>query len=247
AGDQGRIGDSRPLWVMEPWTLSGHVLSDASNQRTSRMTSDERLLADVVAGSHVAFEQLFDSYADFVFNVAFRRTGSRVDAEDIVGEVFVELWRQREHIEPRYGSLKPWLAGIASNLARRHWRSAHRRDRALLRLRSRSVESSEDFADQAVARLEGAQRLKLLQAALVELPADQYDVLTLSVWEQLSHQEIAEALGVAVGTVKSRLSRARSKLESLIGTDAVVRALPVDRPSEAVNEQSAAQIQGGCT
>lgn len=211
------------------------------------MTEDERLLRAVAAGSHHAFEQLFDAHVDFVFNVALRRTGSTTEAEDIAAEVFAELWRQREGLVSRYGSLKPWLAGTATNLARRHWRSTERRRRALLRLRTRSDQTSDDLTDEAVAKIEGARRTRRLRSALMELPPDQYAVLTLSAWEELSHQEIAEALDVAVGTVKSRLSRARRKIERSIGTDAVVRAFPGDRPSGAVGGQPAAPAEGGCS
>lgn len=211
------------------------------------MTEDERLLDALAAGRHDAFEQIFDARVDFVFNVALRRTGSTTEAEDIVAEVFAELWRQREHLETRHGSLKPWLAGTVTNLARRHWRATERRHRALLRLMSRTEQSSDDLADHAVAKIEAARRAHRLRSALMELPADQYSVLTLSVWEELSHQEIADALGVAVGTVKSRLSRARSKIERSIGTNAVVRAFPADHPPGAVSGQPAARAEGGCT
>lgn len=211
------------------------------------MTEDERLLRALAAGSHDAFGQIFDAHADFVFNVALRRTGSMTDAEDIAAEVFAELWRQRSTLEPRYGSVRPWLAGTATNLTRRHWRSTERRHRALLRLRSQSERISDDLAEEAVAKIEGARRADRVRTALLDLPADQYAVLTLSVWEGLSHEETAEALGVAIGTVKSRLSRARSKLELSIGTEAAVRAFPGDRPSGAVGGQPAARAEGGCT
>ena len=97
-----------------------------------------------------------------------------------------------------------------------------------------------------MAKIEDSRRAKRVRTALLDLPADQYSVLTLSVWEGLSHEEIADALGIAIGTVKSRLSRARSKLEHSIGTEAVVRAFPGDRPSGAVGGQPAARAEGGC-
>lgn len=181
------------------------------------MTSDVDLLDAIAAGSHEAFEVVFDTHADFVFNIARRRTGSATEAEDITAEVFVELWRKRGAIRTHHGSLRPWLAGTATNLTHRHWRTAERRRRALLRLASREGSTSTDFADSSVAGLDAAVHLIGLRAALLDLPRDQFDVLTLSVWE-LTHAEIAEALGIAKGTVKSRLSRARSALtESLRG------------------------------
>lgn len=182
------------------------------------MRSDADLLEAIAADRHDAFEALFDTHADFVFNIARRRTGSAAEAEDVTAEVFTELWRKRRTVRTHHGSLRPWLAGTTTNLTHRYWRTAERRGRALLRLASRDGATSTDFADRTVAGVDAAGQLDGLRAALLDLPRDQFDVLTLSVWEELTHTEIAEALGIAVGTVKSRLSRARAALtESLMG------------------------------
>lgn len=208
------------------------------------MTPDERRLGAIATGDHAAFEEIFETHVDFVFNVALRRTGSMAEADDIVAEVFGQLWKQRTSIATRYGSLRPWLAGVATNLARRHWRSAERRERAVQRLSSRSEMVGEDIADQSARQLDAVHRLERVRAALEELPTEQHIVLTLSVWEEFSHHEIAEALNIAVGTVKSRLSRARAALEHSVGTEPADGALAQDRHMEAVSGQSAIQHQG---
>lgn len=209
------------------------------------MTEDEQLLHELAAGSDHAFERIFDAYADFVFSVALRRTGSTTEAEDITAEVFSELWRQRQDVSARHGSLRPWLAGTASNLTRRYWRSAERRNRVFERLRSLNEVSPEDLAEQTVSRIEAEGQAQLLRSCLMTLPPEQYAVLTLSVWEELSHAEIAEALGIAVGTVKSRLSRARRTLKQSMGTPSGLRALPSDRPMGTLGGQQAAWVEGG--
>lgn len=211
------------------------------------MTPDERLHRELSEGSHAAFGEIFDGYADYVFNVAFRRTASEVVSEEIVSDVFAELWRQRNRITTRHGSLRPWLAGTAANLSRRHWRSSGRERRALLRLQIRSEATTPDESDSVIERLDETRRFDRLHRALSELSPEQFDVVTLSVWEQLSHEDIADALGVAVGTVKSRLSRARQRIESALGTDSTDRAWLCDTPSGVVGESPTVGADGGCT
>lgn len=208
------------------------------------MTPDEQLLTATAHGSHDAFGQLFDTHVEFVFNLADRRTGSRAEADDITAEVFTALWRQRSTIQPRDGSLRPWLAGTAMNLTRRHWRSSDRRRRALARLALQNETFSEDFTERSVEGIDAIERIDRLRDALSELPPEQYTVLTLSVWEQLSHAEIARALGIAVGTVKSRLSRARHALEESLGTNTDVRASTADHHTTVVSGQPTVRSTG---
>lgn len=200
------------------------------------MTVDEGLLRDMASGDQRAFETIFDTYTDYVFNIAFRRTGSGSVSEDIVADVFAELWRQRDRIRPRHGSLRPWLAGVAANKARRHWRSAERESSALRRVHAQGDAPSSELSADVAARLDDTDRAARLAEALAELPAGQLDVITLSVWEELTHAEIAEALDVAVGTVKSRLARARRTLEDAIGTPGPERAWKGNRPLGVAGE-----------
>ncbi len=211
------------------------------------VTMDEQWIHALADGSHDAFEKVFDTYADFVFNVAYRRTQSVDVSEEIVADVFSELWRQRQDIVTKHGSLKPWLAGTAANRARRHWRSTDRKRRATVRLESQSKRHTEDVADATVSRIDDARRIGRVVSALSELPAEQFDVLTLSVWEELSHRDIAAALGIAVGTVKSRLSRARALLEVSVGTEMPLRAWPHDCPPGVVGGRPTIRTKGECS
>ncbi|MCX5236510.1 RNA polymerase sigma factor [Streptomyces prunicolor] len=162
------------------------------------------------AGDHNAFGELFDAYARSVYNHAFRLTGDWAQAEDLVSLTFLDAWRLRGKVDEEGGSLRPWLLGIATNVTRNTRRAARRHAAALSRLPRDEVER--DFADEVAARLDDRAELALVRAALATLRRPEREVLALCVWSGLDYQAAAEALGVPVGTVRSRLSRARAKL-----------------------------------
>ncbi|MFI6550117.1 RNA polymerase sigma factor [Streptomyces prunicolor] len=174
------------------------------------MDTNLRLRKRIRAGDHDAFGELFDAYARSVYNHAFRLTGDWMQAEDIVSLTFLDAWRLRGKVDEEGGSLRPWLLGIATNVTRNTRRAARRHAAALSRLPRDEVER--DFADEVAARLDDRAELALVRAALATLRRAEREVLALCVWSGLDYQAAAEALGVPVGTVRSRLSRARAKL-----------------------------------
>ncbi len=174
------------------------------------MDTNLRLRKRIRAGDHDAFGELFDAYARSVYNHAFRLTGDWAQAEDIVSLTFLDAWRLRGKLDEEGGSLQPWLLGIATNVTRNTRRAARRHAAAVSRLPRDEVER--DFADEVAARLDDTAELALVRAALATLRRAEREVLALCVWSGLDYQAAAEALGVPVGTVRSRLSRARAKL-----------------------------------
>jgi len=169
-----------------------------------------RLRKRIRAGDHDAFGELFDAYARSVYNHAFRLTGDWAQAEDIVSLTFLDAWRLRGKVDEEGGSLRPWLLGIATNVTRNTRRAARRHAAAVSRLPR--DETERDFADEVAARLDDAAELALVRTALATLRRAEREVLALCVWSGLDYRAAAEALGVPVGTVRSRLSRARAKL-----------------------------------
>lgn len=174
------------------------------------MDTNLRLRKRIRAGDHDAFGELFDAYARSVYNHAFRLTGDWAQAEDIVSLTFLDAWRLRGKVDEEGGSLRPWLLGIATNVTRNARRAARRHTAALSRLPRDEVER--DFADEVAARLDDTAELALVRTALATLRRAEREVLALCVWSGLDYRAAAEALGVPVGTVRSRLSRARAKL-----------------------------------
>jgi RNA polymerase sigma factor (sigma-70 family) len=170
--------------------------------------------ARVRAGDPDAFGTLFDEHARTVYNHAFRLTGDWAVAEDVVSLTFLEAWRLRDRVDADGGSLRPWLLGIATNVVRNTRRAARRHEAALARLPA--GEAVPDFAEEAVGRIDDGERLAAVRAALDSLRRPEREVLVLCVWSGLDYAEAARALGVPVGTVRSRLSRARRKLNRLV-------------------------------
>ncbi|MFI8193039.1 RNA polymerase sigma factor [Streptomyces sp. NPDC085946] len=171
---------------------------------------DTNLRTRIRAGDHDAFGDLFDACARSVYNHAFRLTGDWTVAEDVVSLTFLDAWRLRATLDEEGGSLRPWLLGIATNVTRNTRRAARRHAAAVARLpRDAAVR---DFADEVAGRLDDEIRLALVRTALAKLRRAEREVLALCVWSGLDYASAAEALGVPVGTVRSRLSRARTKL-----------------------------------
>jgi RNA polymerase sigma-70 factor (ECF subfamily) len=150
---------------------------------------------------------------------AFRLTGDWSAAEEIMAMTFLEAWRGRDAIAADGGSLRPWLLGIATNLARGQRRAARRHRTALARLAV--ADELPDFADDVSGRLDDVARIEALHRALADLPGPELEVLALCVWSGVSYADAAEALHIPVGTIRSRLSRARAKLARL--TDGELR------------------------
>ncbi|MGW2823224.1 RNA polymerase sigma factor [Streptomyces sp. NPDC001443] len=171
---------------------------------------DTNLRRRIRAGDHEAFGELFDAYARSVYNHAYRLTGEWTVAEDVVSLTFLDAWRLRERLEEDGGSLRPWLLGIATNVARNTRRAARRHAAAVARLPRE--EPVRDFADEVAGRVDDAAQLAVVRTALARLRRAEREVLALCVWSGLDYRAAAEALGVPVGTVRSRLSRARAKL-----------------------------------
>jgi RNA polymerase sigma factor (sigma-70 family) len=171
--------------------------------------------ARVRAGDPEAFRGLFDEHARAIYNHGFRLTGDWSVAEEVVSLTFLEAWRLRGRVEAgAEGSLRPWLLGIATNVARNVRRAARRYEGALVRLPPQRAEP--DIAEEIVARLDDQERIARVRTALAALRGPEREVLALCVFAGLDYGEAAEALDVPVGTVRSRLSRARTRLSRLV-------------------------------
>jgi RNA polymerase sigma factor (sigma-70 family) len=160
------------------------------------------------------FGVVFDRHFATIHRYLERRIG-RDGADELAGEVFRIAFEQRVRFRPLHESALPWLYGLATNLMLKRRRSEVRRLRALERLEGgwRADEADLDDADERLSA-QGA-RAELLDA-LGQLSGGDRDVLLLVAWEELSYDEVATALGIPTGTVRSRLNRARRALRELL-------------------------------
>jgi RNA polymerase sigma-70 factor (ECF subfamily) len=158
------------------------------------------------------FGRLFDAHALPLHRYLARRVGLET-ANDLVSETFLAALNQRHSYDPARGEVRSWLYGIATNLLRRHTRTEVRGLRA--QARSAAANASEDSHDSRVAaRVDAAVLAAQLAGALADLSDGDRDVLLLTSWAGLDSTEIADALGIPVGTVRSRLHRVRRTLRA---------------------------------
>jgi RNA polymerase sigma factor (sigma-70 family) len=173
---------------------------------------DSVLWSRARSGDSDAFGQLFERHARAIYNYCFRRVGSWAVAEDLVSIVFLEAWRRIDKPLP-CGKELPWLFGIATNVVRNRRRSERRHAAALKRVSHPSSEPS--FTDDSDERIDDEELMGRALALFGRLPRREQDVFALCAWSGLSYQDTAVALQIPVGTVRSRLSRARARLQEL--------------------------------
>jgi RNA polymerase sigma factor (sigma-70 family) len=173
----------------------------------------DRELWRLAATEPDAFGILFDRHGATVHAYCARRCGSSDVADDLTSIVFLESWRRRGEVDLYDDSALPWLLGVANRVMRHRWRTTVRHRAALARLPRAAV--FPDHADEAVARLDDEAHLARVHRAVRRLSAADQEVLALCVWQGLDYASASVALGVPIGTVRSRLSRARSRLQAL--------------------------------
>jgi RNA polymerase sigma factor (sigma-70 family) len=161
-----------------------------------------------------AFAELYDRHAAPIYRYVARRLGDGV-ADDVVAETFLAAFRGRHRYDPGQNDARPWLYGIAANMIGKHRRAEVRMWRTLAQ--AGADPAAEGHADRVDHRVSAAAVRRELAAALAGLAAGDRDVLLLIAWADLSYDEVAVALGIPVGTVRSRLNRARRKTREALG------------------------------
>ena len=171
-------------------------------------------------GDPDALAVLFDRHGKAVYNFAFRRTSSWSVAEEALQATFTTVWRRAAdgRLDPlTRDSALPFLLTVAGYECANATRSGNRWLAAFRRSEEQTIEP--DHADLVVERAEDQRRMRAVREAVAKLPRGQREALELVVWSELSVADAAAALGVAEGTVKSRVSRARDALRGLLVTE----------------------------
>ncbi|MEU7740515.1 RNA polymerase sigma factor [Nonomuraea sp. NPDC049158] len=159
------------------------------------------------------FAVLFDRHADEIHRYAARRLGPE-PAEDVTGEVFLVAFRVRARYDRTWPDARPWLYGIATKVVAQHRRAERRRINAMSKV---SAERPGSFDDRSADRVTAEQLQPRLARALTSLSAAERDLLLLVAWADLTYEDAALALGVPVGTIRSRLHRLRVKVRRALG------------------------------
>lgn len=191
--------------------------------KTTRMNSrnstslDADLFTLIAKGDRRAFGQLYDRSSAVLFTLSLKMLGDREEADDLLQEIYTEVWRKSVRYDERRGSPMAWLITLT-------------RSRGIDRIRARASRGhgiTESIEDATIADTQGhdpipfdqqadAEMRALVMKALVELPAAQRQALELSYYEGLSHSEIAERLKEPVGTIKTRIKLGMSKLKTAL-------------------------------
>ena len=180
-----------------------------------RGLADEELMELVGAGEVRAFEVVFDRHAGPAYSLAYRMSGSRALAEDIVQDAFLSLWRSGTGYDRSRGSVRSWVLSAVHN-------------RAVDALRRKGAKSGRDVSDEGIAerlsapdstdvQVEQRDQARRVRGALGTLPDDQRQVIELAYFGGLSHTQIAEVLDLPPGTVKGRMRLGLSKMRSALG------------------------------
>lgn len=158
------------------------------------------------------FAVLFDAHAPGLHRYLSRRVGAIAD--DLVAETFLAGLAGREGYDPTKADPRAWLYGIATNLLRRHFRQELRGLAATAKAATAVINDGSDPGDAVPDQVDAQVRLGRLAAGIAGLAQDDRDVLLLTAWAGLDSTEVAQALGIPVGTVRSRLHRVRRQLRT---------------------------------
>ena len=168
----------------------------------------ETLIRRLTAGDQRALGEFYDLYAGLVNGLAIRILRDRTEAEDVVQEVFVQVWRQAARFDPTRGSPEAWICTMA-------------RTRALDRLRRRTSRREEpEEAAPGSTETPKTEEALAVRKAMDALSADQRKALELAYYEGLTQSEIAERLGEPLGTIKTRIRTAMIRLRDVLGPTA---------------------------
>ncbi|MCC3280471.1 MULTISPECIES: RNA polymerase sigma factor [unclassified Arthrobacter] len=159
------------------------------------------------------FGELYDRHAAGLYRYAARRAGEFA-ADDVIAETFLVAWERLESYDYDHDDARPWLFGIATNLLRRHHRTEARMLKAAAKAGLR--DSVADESDRVAAQTDALVATGLIAVALKSMPVIDRDTLLLYAWGDLTYEGIAAAMDVPIGTVRSRLNRARRTLRSAL-------------------------------
>ena len=175
------------------------------------------LIQQVAQQDREAFSQLYDRFSNLVFTLAMRMLRVRSDAEDLLQEVFVQVWRQAENYSAERGSPEAWIINIARSRAIDKIRSIRRMEKSFVLTddpaRAESGENVESSAAESEARL-------AMNSALANLPEALRKVLELAYFDGLTQSEIAERLAEPLGTVKTRMRSGIQRLREIVSSRA---------------------------
>ena len=182
-------------------------------QREAAQVSDVELLHAVARGDEAALARLYDSYRVILFGLLVRILNSREEAEDILQDVFIQVWRRAKDFDEKRGRPFTWLVTLARSRAIDRLRQLGARQRLAA---SAGADQPDEASDALTDTIKVSQK-EIVHRALAQLPDEQRHTLVLAYFEGLTQSEIASKLGAPLGTVKTRMRSGMTKLRALLG------------------------------
>ena len=210
-----------------PWQIASPVAVPEVKRNQKRLEENALTAALVrrcIAGDSTAWEELVRHQNRRIYNICYRFTGSSIDAEDLTQEVFIRLYRTMRSYEPDKGSFNTWLTTLTRNMLVDHFRRT-RQERLTDSIDAAPAadeeaptlaERIEDVTPSPQARLASKETQKMVQEALQKVSPDLREAVILRDLQDMDYKEIAAALRVPEGTVKSRINRGRAELARLL-------------------------------
>ena len=180
--------------------------------------SAAHLIRQVANQERDAFSQLYDRFSTLVFTLALRMLRARSDAEDLLQEVFVQIWRQARSYSAERGSPEAWIVNIARSRAIDKIRSIRRMEKSFVLTDDPARAESSDNVESSAAESEARMAMN---SALANLPETQRKVLELAYFDGLTQTEIANRLAEPLGTIKTRMRSGIQRLRGMLGTQAI--------------------------
>lgn len=181
-------------------------------QPEQAQSTDVQLLKAVARGDEEALAQLYDQYRVILFGLLMRILNDREEAEDVLQEVFMQVWRRARDFDENRGKPFTWLVTLARSRGIDRLRSLGARERVAVAATREGSEESSDAASDAFR----SEQQQLVRSALAQLPEEQKRPLVLAYFDGLTQTEIAEKLGAPLGTVKTRMRTGMGKLREIL-------------------------------
>jgi RNA polymerase sigma-70 factor (ECF subfamily) len=180
------------------------------------LSGEAKLVERCLSGDDAAWETIVTTYTRRIYNVAYRYTGRRDEAEDLTQEIFIRVYQNLKAYRPDAGSFQNWVLKVGRNLIIDHYRQTRRFRQSGGSEELETLELTDEKLPNPLRAVEAAEASRFLREGLQSLSPELKEAVILRDLEGLAYQEIAEMLAVPEGTVKSRINRGRLELAKLL-------------------------------
>ena len=195
------------------------------------MIAAPQLLTQIAAGDRTALSQLYDRYSRMIYAIAWKSLSSVEDCEEVVLEVFAQIWRIADRFDPEKGTPEQWIFTLARSRILDKLRKIQRLNKVNTAIASEKEIAFPTISVDPLEAVEIVERQQQVIAALAKIPPEQRQVIEMAYYQGLTHTEIAAATGLSLGTVKTRLRLGLSKLKVTFETE----FSPISRHNQASN------------